>query len=194
MCVWHRVCSMCVCLVDCSTKSSDIPTDSSELFTVPGLSESEKERKREVRWEGGGENHVRRLGWSEESGVQGVGLSVCLSEDAVCACMFWRGEVSACSPIITWWCVMKVRPVCGAKPYRFPTANHADTVLVCGLKHHPDIYTGSCSRTACSTLEWQPSWFPASSFNPTKSKSVSDLFVIQEQWLKLRWKGFYFEE
>ena len=49
VCVWHRVCSVCVCLVDCSTQSSDIPPDSSELFTVPGLSESEKEGKREVR-------------------------------------------------------------------------------------------------------------------------------------------------
>lgn len=40
----------CVCLADCSTQSSDIPPDSSELFTVPGLSESGKERERgEVR-------------------------------------------------------------------------------------------------------------------------------------------------
>lgn len=34
---------VCVCLADCSTQSSDIPPDSFELFTVPGLSESEKE-------------------------------------------------------------------------------------------------------------------------------------------------------
>lgn len=104
--------------------------------------ERRRERGRE-RWEGGGEYHVRRLGWSEEGG--GVCLSV--SGDTVRACMFWRGKVSACSPIITCWCVMKVRPVCGVKPYhRVQTGNQADTVLVCGLKHHPDICTASCSR------------------------------------------------
>lgn len=37
----------CVCLADCSTQLSDIPPDSSELFTVPGLSQSENERERE---------------------------------------------------------------------------------------------------------------------------------------------------
>lgn len=50
MCVWHRVgVYVCVCSADCFTQSSDIPPDSSELFTVPGLSESEREREREVR-------------------------------------------------------------------------------------------------------------------------------------------------
>lgn len=74
----ERVCGtvsvcVCVCLADCSTQSSDIPPDSSELFTVPGLSESEKEREREreARWEGGGENHVRRWAWSEDFVCEG---------------------------------------------------------------------------------------------------------------------------
>lgn len=150
MCVWHHVSKcVCVCLVDCSsTQSSDIPPDSSELFTVPGLSGSEEERKREVRWEGGGENHVRRQGRSEEFRVrQRVFLSV--SGDGVRACMFWRSKVPACSPIITWWCVMKVRPVCGVKPYqRFHTADQADTVLVRGLKHHPGAYTAPFLRVS----------------------------------------------
>lgn len=35
----------CVCLADCFTQSSDIPRDSSELFTVPRLSASGKERE-----------------------------------------------------------------------------------------------------------------------------------------------------
>lgn len=36
----------CVRSADGSTQSSDIPPDSSELFTVPGLSESEEGRER----------------------------------------------------------------------------------------------------------------------------------------------------
>lgn len=84
MCVWHRVgvyMCVCVCLADCSTQSSDIPPDSSELFTVPGLSESDEERERE-----GERGEVRRgrgkprqkVGLCWGRGVWGGGLSVSL--------------------------------------------------------------------------------------------------------------------
>lgn len=57
--------SVCVCLVDCFTQWSDIRCDSSELFTVPGLSESE-ERERGNGGRGRGENHVRSWRRREE--------------------------------------------------------------------------------------------------------------------------------
>jgi len=53
---------LCVCSADSSTQSFDIPPDSSELFTVPGLSEREGEKE-------GGE--VRR---GREKPRQKVGL------------------------------------------------------------------------------------------------------------------------
>lgn len=46
--------SVCVCLVDCFTQWSDIRCDSSELFTVPGLSESEEREREGEWWEGKG--------------------------------------------------------------------------------------------------------------------------------------------
>lgn len=46
--------SVCVCLVECFTQWSDIRCDSAELFTVPGLSESEG-REEEERGGGRGE-------------------------------------------------------------------------------------------------------------------------------------------
>lgn len=79
-------------------------------------------------WEGGG------VGITSEAddGVR----SLTVSREGVRACMFWHSEVSAHSPIITWWCVMKVRPVCGVKQYqRFHTTRLDDTTL----RHHPVI-------------------------------------------------------
>lgn len=84
--------SVCVCLVDCFTQWSDIRCDSSELFTVPGLSENE-----ETEWEDGGGGGV---GITSEA-YDGV-RSLSVSREGVRACMFWHSEVSAHSPIITW--------------------------------------------------------------------------------------------
>lgn len=83
----------CVCLADCSMQSSDIPPDSSELFTVPGLSESERERERGGREKGEGK--------TTSEGGDGV-RSLSVRGDSTHACMFWRSKVSARSPINTW--------------------------------------------------------------------------------------------
>lgn len=96
-CVCGTVC-VCVCLADCSTQSSDIPSDSPELFMVPGLSESEEQKERgakgRVGGREGGEGGKPRQKVGTECGVR-------LSGDGIRACMFWRGEVPACSPIST---------------------------------------------------------------------------------------------
>lgn len=84
-----------------------------------------------ARWGEKGEGKTTSEGWVV-LGARSLGRgSICLSVsgDSVHACMFWRSKVSARSPIITWWCVMKVRPVCVAKPYqRFRAGHEADTV------------------------------------------------------------------
>lgn len=149
VCVWHRVVGSGVCAQRIALRSClTFPLTALNFSQCQDCQRGRRRERGREGWEGGGEYHVRRLGWSKEGGGrwrEGVYLSV--SGDGVHACMFWRGKVSARSPIITWWCVMKVRPVCGVKPYqRVQTGNQADTVLLCGLKHHPDIYMASCSQ------------------------------------------------
>lgn len=64
---------VCVCLADCSTQSSDIPSDSSELFMVPGLSESEEQKERGVRGRVGGlEGEKGERGKTTSEGGDGV--------------------------------------------------------------------------------------------------------------------------
>lgn len=72
-CVWHRV-GVCVCVCVFSRLLYAVVWHSPwQLWTFHSartVREREGERER-VRWEGGGENHVRRWGWSEEFVCEG---------------------------------------------------------------------------------------------------------------------------
>lgn len=111
-----------------------------QLWTFHGARTVREWGAERERGEGAGWRVRRGRGGKPRQKV-GTECAVRLSGDGIRACMFWRAEVPACSPINTCWCVMKVRPVCGVKPYqRVGTAGQPDTVLVHGLKHHTDIY------------------------------------------------------
>lgn len=104
VCVWHCVVGSGVCSADSSTQLSDIPPDSSELFTVPGLSEREKERKRErgVRRRRG---IPRQKVGLEQRGWRGV--SICLWVEMACTLVCFGVArflpVLPSSPGDVWW-------------------------------------------------------------------------------------------
>lgn len=141
MCVWHHI-SVCV---------QQIAQRSCLTFPLTALNFSQCQDCQRQRAREGGE--VGR-GRGKTASEGGDGVSSLRAETAYVLVRFGTVTFLPVLPIITWWCLMKVRPVCGLKPYqRLHTANHTDSVLVRGLKHHPTFTWPSVSRvshlTAC---------------------------------------------
>lgn len=106
VCVWHYV---SVCVLQIALRSRLTFPLTALNFSQCQDCQREKGRKREVRWEGGGENHVRRLGRRPEFFLflGGGGLSVHLGAETACMLICFGAarflSVLPSSPGDVWW-------------------------------------------------------------------------------------------
>jgi len=104
-----------VCEVSCGGLCvQQIALRSCLTFPLTALNFSQCQDCQIERRRGRGRRGEKREGKTTSEGrVRARILSVRLRvKEGTCPCAFWHSKVSACPPIITWWCVMKVRSVC----------------------------------------------------------------------------------